>query len=130
MDLPALEGFAKSFVDNLDKWFEFINSPEAPENLPSPWDKLSDFQVRVHCQQILTSLKKLIVLRSLRSNKLTFALSDYVAKHLGPSFIRPPPLNLEKFFKESTPNTPLIFILTPGSDPTESLLQVESNLII
>jgi dynein heavy chain len=36
---------------------------------------------------------------------------------MGSSFIDPPPFSLEKQYEQSEPNTPIIFILSPGADP-------------
>eukprot|EP00951_Prasinocladus_malaysianus_P014132 scaffold107510_cov29-Prasinocladus_malaysianus.AAC.1 len=42
---------------------------------------------------------------------------------LGRRFVEPPPFNLHDCYADSSPTTPLIFVLTPGSDPTAALLQ-------
>jgi dynein heavy chain len=40
---------------------------------------------------------------------------------MGPQFIVPPSLDLECILRDSTPYTPIIFVLSPGSDPTSLL---------
>jgi len=41
----------------------------------------------------------------------------YVTEHLGGQFIVPPTFNLAKSFKDSSVTTPMIFVLSTGSDP-------------
>jgi dynein heavy chain len=46
-----------------------------------------------------------------------------VEANLGKKYVEPPPFNLSACYADSTPVTPLIFVLSPGSDPTAALLQ-------
>ena len=41
----------------------------------------------------------------------------------GQKFTEPPPFDLVQCYADSSPEVPLIFVLTPGSDPTLTLLQ-------
>jgi len=55
------------------------------------------------------------------------AVTNFVAKKMGKSFVEPPPFDLEKSFADSSPSTPLIFILSAGADPTMSLLKFSQD---
>ena len=46
---------------------------------------------------------------------------NYIIEQFGKKFIEPPPFDLGKVYGDSTTITPLIFILSPGSDPFASL---------
>ena len=86
--------------------------------MPGEWDsKLNTFQ-------------KLIVLKSLRSDKITLAVQNFVVEHLGQPFVEPPVFNLQKSYKDSSITTPLIFVLSKGSDPVASFERFaeESNM--
>lgn len=48
----------------------------------------------------------------------------FVIEFLGPKFVEPPVLDLKSAFEESLPQTPLIFVLSPGVDPTASLINL------
>lgn len=48
-------------------------------------------------------------------------MQNYVVGELGEKFISPPPFDLAKIYGDSTSTSPLIFILSPGSDPFASL---------
>ncbi|XP_075981520.1 dynein heavy chain at 62B [Anticarsia gemmatalis] len=111
-DLPAFKGFSDHFVKNITKWQEVYDDLE-PHNkpLPTPWgDKLSWFQ-------------KLLVVRVLRPDKLTTAVSEFVERQMGKKYTTPPPFDIGKSFGDSNCLAPLIFILSPGSDPMGALIK-------
>lgn len=59
----------------------------------------------------------MIVLKSLRPDKIIPAVLNFIIEHLGQPFVEPPYFDLSKSFKESSITTPLIFVLSTGSDP-------------
>jgi dynein heavy chain len=46
---------------------------------------------------------------------------DFVKEELGELFINPPPFNLKEIYADSSNIKPLIFVLSPGSDPFAAL---------
>ena len=52
---------------------------------------------------------------------------NYVSEKMGKNFVEPPPFDLAKSFVDSNSTTPLIFILSPGADPTMALLQFATD---
>mmetsp|Transcript_64518 Transcript_64518/g.54722 ORF Transcript_64518/g.54722 Transcript_64518/m.54722 type:complete len:113 (+) Transcript_64518:780-1118(+) len=46
---------------------------------------------------------------------------------MDPFFVNPPLFNIEEGFKSSTKETPIIFIITPGSDPMADLRNFTSK---
>ena len=48
---------------------------------------------------------------------------NYIIEQLGESFVSPPPFDLGLIYKDSTSITPLIFVLSPGGDPLNTLLK-------
>ena len=116
-DLPAFEGITKSFGGDLSNWQRVFDSPTAhQETLPSPWDtKLSSFQ-------------KLLVLRCIRPDKLVPGVQNFVSGRIGQKYIEPPPFDLSKSFMDSQCYVPLIFVLTPGADPTAVLLKFAEDM--
>lgn len=59
----------------------------------------------------------MIVLKALRPDKLMPAIQNYVIIKIGQQFVEPPTFDLSKCFKDATKITPLIFVLSAGSDP-------------
>ena len=83
---------------------------------PEPWQsKLDDFQ-------------KIVVLKCLRADKVTNAMQLYLAKHLGQEFIEPQTAELSAIYNESSPTTPIVFILSTGTDPAAELYKFADKL--
>ncbi|CAN0083974.1 unnamed protein product, partial [Sphacelaria rigidula] len=105
--LNAFSGFALSFEQSPREWRAWFLSAKPEEStLPGDWEnKCSDLQ-------------RLCVLRSLRADRILFSAATYVSNNLGPQFADPPNFDLKMVFNGSTTKTPLIFVLSPGVDPT------------
>ena len=109
--LPVFKGFCTDVAANTAWAKDFFDSaePETGAHMPS-W------------QEKLNSLQKMIVLRAIRPDKVTIAIANYVTEHLDDRFVQPPPFDLAPCFEDSTPNAPLVFVLTSGADPTGALI--------
>ena len=94
--LGSLNGIDKYFVDNHLKFKVLFDSNE-PENLPMPgeYDKKDYFQ-------------KMIILKSIRPDKIPFAVQNYVSGKIGQQFIEPPTFSIAKSFIESSTNFPQV----------------------
>lgn len=102
--LPNFVGITEFIAQNRNEFKAIFDSSE-PHRIPlkEPWgEKLDSFQ-------------RLLFLRCLRSDKVTNAMQDFVAHHLGQRFIEPQNTNLADVFKESSPVTPLVFVLSTVS---------------
>ena len=74
-------------------------------------------------EEKLTPLQKLCMLRSIRPDKVIPGIQKFVSNQIGADFISPPAFNLAEVYKDSTSQTPLIFVLSPGSDPLAAVRQ-------
>ena len=63
------------------------------------------------------------MLRTLRPDKLVPAMTSYVETTLGKRFVEPQPFAIEPSYNEADAATPLIFVLSAGSDPMAALLK-------
>ena len=52
-----------------------------------------------------------------------FATFDFVSENLGRQFVESPPVKLSTLYEDTSKTTPLVFILSPGSDPMSSFLR-------
>ena len=81
-----------------------------------------------HWRTDLDGFQKLLVLRCIRADKVTNAMQDFVAVNLGQRFIEPQTADLSQVFKDSSPTTPLIFVLSPGTDPASALYKFAEEM--
>eukprot|EP00501_MAST-03F_sp_TOSAG23-6_P002568 GSMAST32.ASY1.ANO1.2709.1 assembled CDS len=88
--LPSFKGFDIDFITNIDFWRGYFDSLNPHEySFPEKWDS------------ILNSLQKLCVLKCLRPDKCTDAITNYVVEHMGKPFVEPPPFDLNAAFNDS-----------------------------
>jgi dynein heavy chain len=108
--LRSLRQFPDSIKASLSEWKAVFDSTE-PHRLTFP----SPYSVNI------SPMQRLCVLRCLRRDKMELAIQDFIVEFLGNQFIQPPPFDLRACYNDSTPITPLIFVLSSGSDPNKEL---------
>lgn len=107
--LEKFDGLIDSVRSNVNAWKEIYDCLD-PHNaeLPDQWNsKLNSFQ-------------KLCVLRCFRADKVPDGVLNYVIEQVGTKFVEPPPFDLLSCFKDSNVLSPLVFVLSKGSDPTKA----------
>ncbi|XP_031787006.1 dynein heavy chain 1, axonemal isoform X2 [Nasonia vitripennis] len=115
--LPKFQNFVSFFKSLISEFKRIFDDPE-PESAsyPEPW------------QSQLDDFSKLLVLKCLRPDKVTNAMQRYIAKNLGERFVEPQTSGLDAIYEESSPTTPLIFILSSGTDPASELHKFAEKL--
>jgi len=114
--LKALRGLDHDFVNHLDHWKALFDSETCHESpFPGKWNDIGDMQ-------------KMVVLRALRPDKLVESIQNFIIKYMGQRFIEPPPFDMKKCFDASFVVTPLIFVLTSGSDPTKDFFEFAAQM--
>ncbi|GLC47993.1 hypothetical protein PLESTB_000047400 [Pleodorina starrii] len=109
--LPTFMGLTDAFAADPDAWRPLYDSSEPHRTtLPGLYNSLDTF-------------RKLLIVRCVRPDKVVPAVQDFVEATLGKKYVEPPPFDLAACYADSAPTTPLIFVLSPGSDPTAALLQ-------
>ncbi|KAK4826757.1 hypothetical protein QYF61_011125 [Mycteria americana] len=106
------DGCVQGVKDNegsTKRWKKWVDS-ERPEKekLPQEWTNKS-------------SLQKLIILTVLCPDRMTYAFRNFVEEKLGSRYVESTRMDLAKSYEESSPATPVFFILSPGVDPLEDI---------
>uniref|UniRef100_A0A1A8IU56 Dynein, axonemal, heavy chain 11 n=1 Tax=Nothobranchius kuhntae TaxID=321403 RepID=A0A1A8IU56_NOTKU len=103
--MEDFSGLNKDMESSQKRWRKIVES-SSPENekLPQDWKNK-------------TSLQKLIILRALRPDRMTYALKKFVEDSMGTRYVETVRLEFEKLYEDSGPSTPMFFILSPGVDP-------------
>lgn len=65
----------------------------------------------------------MIFLKTIRSDKVIPAVQAWITEQMGERFIISPTFDLGKCYKDSSIQTPLIFVLSAGSDPVADFLR-------
>lgn len=108
------------FVRNLDRdietsskrWKKFVEC-ECPERekFPQEWKNK-------------TSLQRLCMLRALRPDRMTYAISAFIEDKLGVKYVEGKSVEFSKSFEETSPSTPIFFILSPGVNPLKVCIKM------
>jgi dynein heavy chain len=105
-------GLCDSIANKTKEWKSWA-STEMPQTaaLPAPWNEnLNNFQ-------------KMCILKIFRREKLVFSTEAIVSEKLGKAFTETPPIVLADIFPDTSSTTPIIFVLSTGSDPTGALIK-------
>ena len=111
--VPAFGGLEASIRGSVGEWEAWYReaAPEAAE-LPGEWEG--------RCND----LQRLLLVRCLRPDRVIFACTSFVANNLGRKYVEPPVLDLAEVYADSTRVSPLVFVLSPGVDPTAALTKL------
>ncbi len=110
--LITLEATWSSLSDdmtsNAEAWKVWYDDerPEA-KSFPGEW------------QGKLNSFQKLLVVRVIRPDRIVYAIKDFIVEKHG--YVDPPVLKYSTVFQQSNEKSPILFILSPGADPSAEL---------
>ena len=111
--LPKFTGLAASFEQALRDWHTwYVSSEPEASTLPGEWENA--------CNE----LQRMAIVRSLRPDRVAVVATNFIVNNLGQRFVEPPPLDMKAVLADSRPQTPLIFVLSVGVDPTKQLMDL------
>ncbi|XP_077075428.1 dynein axonemal heavy chain 3 isoform X1 [Siphateles boraxobius] len=114
--LPRLQGLFEHVQENIVPWKQIYDSGHPQdEELPGKW-----------CEVV--GIERMVVLRCFRPDKLVLAVQQFIVDNMGRAFIEPPTFDLAESYSDSNCCSPLIFVLSPGTDPTAGLLKFADDL--
>jgi dynein heavy chain len=115
--LQGFQGIVSGFEQMLREWKGWYMSSK-PEVEPMP----GDWSVRS------TELQKLCILKALRVDRCLFGAARFISANMGSEYVEPPSFNLKEVYESSNCKTPLIFVLSPGVDPTAGIFQLAGQI--
>ena len=96
-------------------WFDF-ETPET-EEMPAVANK------------VLTPMQQLCVIRCYRADRAYNAVKLFILKTMGEFFVQPPVLDYKRVYRQSTPLSPMVFVLSPGADPQNDIQLLAEELV-
>ncbi|XP_057668614.1 dynein beta chain, ciliary [Diorhabda carinulata] len=105
---------------------EFRNLDRDIEMSPKRWKKL------VECEsperekfpqewKSKTALQRLCMMRALRPDRMIYAMMAFIEEKLGAKYVENKTVEFEKSYEETSPSTPIFFILSPGVNPLKDV---------
>ncbi|CAD2104163.1 Dhc93AB [Plasmodium vinckei petteri] len=109
-NLKDFENLIDSFENENMSWKQWLLCEKVEnEELPRKFNKLKDFS-------------KLLLIRILRKDRFLIALKRYIEKHIKMTNEEQNKYSLENILEEYIDNkTPVLFLLTPGNDPSKDI---------
>lgn len=113
----VFEGLAQNIKTNEKEWKDWYDL-ESPEMSPMPCGfdtKLNKFQALLLC-------------KIFRNDRCINAIKNFIIDKMSDVYVKSPPIDYEKIYRQSNEKTPIIFILSPGADPQNEVQKlVESH---
>lgn len=107
-NLPGFEDLLATLcsTSEINFWRRWLKEEKAESNeMPKSMSSLSTFQ-------------KLLLIRALRPDRITNALTNFIVDSMGQKFIDGVPFDMADTYVETSKLTPVFFVLFPGVDPT------------
>lgn len=116
--LPAFQGLSSNMETDYLQWKKWFMEEKAEiADLPRQFKDILPFH-------------KLILIRSVRPDRITSALTFFVKEQMGSGYIEQMPFSMLETFKETSKMIPVFFVLFPGVDPTPEVESVAETLDI
>ena len=111
INFDIFKGLTNDIKTKWTNWKVYATALEPlEEKLPGDWEeKFDDFE-------------KLFMLKIFRPEKLMFAIANYVEANLEKFYLESPGALMSNIYADSDNKTPIIFVLSQGADPTDTIL--------
>jgi dynein heavy chain len=114
--IAGFQGISTAFEQGHRDWkLWYMSGKPEMEQMPGEWSSKT------------TELQRLCLLRALRVDRLLFGAAKFIAANIGPEYVDPPSFDLKSVYSTSNSKTPLIFVLSPGVDPTAGIFQLAAG---
>uniref|UniRef100_A0A669C7U5 Dynein axonemal heavy chain 10 n=1 Tax=Oreochromis niloticus TaxID=8128 RepID=A0A669C7U5_ORENI len=106
---------------------QFSSLPDDIEKHPTEWQSVKQAPFPLKYKGNLSAFQKLLLLRCFRVDRVYRAVTDYVTVIMGERYVQPPVISFDAIYDQSTPFSPIVFILSPGSDPAGDLMKLAAR---
>ncbi|XP_035829687.1 dynein heavy chain 10, axonemal isoform X2 [Aplysia californica] len=117
VEFSAFQNLLDDIERNEKTWKTWFDH-DTPESQPFP----------LNYEQTLSEFQRLMLLRCFRIDRIFRAVTEYVTKTMGEKYVTPPIISFETVYEQSTPTSPIVFILSPGSDPASDLMKLADRI--
>ncbi|KAL8271990.1 hypothetical protein Esti_004114 [Eimeria stiedai] len=138
--LPCFSGLQEHMESHKSDWISFLQS-SAPENsfpsdafpnIPHPHgDKKIGSKRLITLGEWISGLREVLLLKALRPDRVTPVLMEVCESVLGDDFLAVPELSQEVLKevveKQASDTSPVLFVSSPGSDPSSLVTQLAST---
>lgn len=100
---------------NANNHCRYLSAEPETKTLVGEWEENSN------------EFQRMLFVRSCRLDRLSFCITSFIIHNLGRKFVEPPVLDIKEVLDISVAQSPLIFVLSPGVDPTNALMQLVEN---
>jgi len=112
--LASVEEDIKSDPKQWQDWYDL----DAPESVDYP----------MGYSQKCGIFQKIALLRVFRPDRVTVGAQQFIIDKMSDKYVQPPVLNFMKVYEQSSPVTPVLFVLSPGADPAYDVFALADKL--
>jgi len=115
-EMDEFKGLDKDIEGSAKRWKKFVDSDKPEKEVfPQEWKNKS-------------GLQKLCMMRALRPDRMTYAVSGFIEVELGEKYTEGKQVEFSKSYTETSPANPVFFILSPGVDPLKDVEKLGKQL--
>eukprot|EP00904_Undaria_pinnatifida_P003126 jgi/Undpi1/12814/HiC_scaffold_7.g02481.m1 len=111
-------------LKSLERIKRFSNIGDAMQSDSDDWqawfddEKADQAKLPGEFEKTLNAFDRLILLRAMRPDRVSTALAKWIGATMGTDYVFQKPYDMAKTYEETSPATPMFFVLFPGVDPT------------
>ncbi|CAM9463616.1 unnamed protein product [Sphacelaria rigidula] len=112
-------------LKSLERVKRFHNIGDAMQSDSDDWqqawfddEKADQAKLPGDFEKTLSAFDRLILLRAMRPDRVSTALAKWIGQTMGTNYVLQKPYDMAETYMETSPATPMFFVLFPGVDPT------------
>ena len=120
-DIKNFSKYVNMKLDDYKKFFDELEDFKNFENLPF-YENLKIY--------LTNNFTLLNIIKIFRPDKVLLFIKKFISREIGDFFIDTSPPRIDELYSESDNKTPIIFILSQGADPTNTLIDFKNKFIL